>query len=263
MPTEPKLTVLMLTQPSRDKLRVAAWAALCAQTGVPPDAVEVLVLADEACAFDALPTGLDQLGARALAGPTWASEINVHVQAWPTLTDKLNAGFKLAQAPFVTFWDDDDWAEPQRVAKTLDAIDDVYADVYGPATMFRHELVAPTRRTLLYTSPWALPCLNGAVISRDLVLRRPFLARGARPMQHNVGVWLLDLQKDPEIEFATLDVAIVAMAHGSNLNAPRQYRVDPTDRVLDGNEYKAIGSRGAALKVMGEDALMRFEAAVR
>lgn len=261
MPNEPALTVLMLTKPSRDKIRAAAWRALCDQTGVDNANVEVLVLADEGCAFAALPMPLRRPGG--LGGPDWATEINIVVQAWPTLTAKLNDGFKLAKAPFVTFWDDDDWSEPQRLAKTIDALSDQCADIYGPATMLRHELRAPTRRTFLYTSPWGLPCWNGAVIHRDLVVRRPFEPGHAKPHEHNGGAWLLQQKKDPEIDFATIDVRIVAMAHAGGLNHPYQYRVETrTGRVFDGDEYKLLGGVTEATKVMGAD-LTHFEAAAR
>ena len=253
-PPAPLLTVLMLTQPSRDKLRAAAWAALCEQVDV--DNIEILVLADKGCDPATLPAGLG-----ALPVPTWAKAPTV-VDAWPTLTDKLNAGVKLATAPFITFWDDDDWAEPERIVKTLGAIQAIDADIYGPPAMLRHELLAPTRRTLVYTSPWDLPCLNGTVIRRDLLLRRPFEALHAPPTQHNVGAWLRARQQDG-VDFATLDVVIVAMATGG-LNAPRQYRVDPVNlRVQDGHEHAIVGARDAVAAIMGEPALARFEDATR
>lgn len=254
-PPAPVLTVLMLTTPARDKLRAAAWASLCAQVNVPPGAVEVLVLADPGSSVDALG---------ALKPPPWAASADIAVQAWPTLTAKLNAGFAAARGAFVAFWDDDDWSEPLRLAKTLAAIEQVPADVYGPPVMLRHELAAPTRRTLGYTSPWGLPCLNGSAIRRALVQQHPFEALHAKPTQHNLSAWFLARKKEPAFTIAPIDVTIVAMAHGGNMNVPRAFRLDPmTNKVFDGPaEYKLVGGRDTAAALLG-GGLDHFEAAVR
>lgn len=251
MTNEPKLTVLMVTQPTRAKLRAAAWAALTAQANVDDD-VEILVLADGG-AGDSV----------SLSPPAWAASLDVVIDRWPTLTAKLNDGFKVARAPYVTLWDDDDWSGPNRLRETLNAIDSFYFDLAGPTTMIRHELTSHVRRTLTYTSPNGRPIHNGLVIRRELVLQRPFVVKAAKPNQHDVGDWLTQ-RLNEETNVVTLDFPLVAMAHGDNMNVPRSFRVDEHNVVLDGpREYTPIGARGATVAVMGEPALAAFEAAVR
>ncbi len=249
MKTEPQLTVLMATSPARAKLRAAAWAALTAQADVNSN-VEILVLATTGDSVNLSP-------------PPWAAAMNVIIDRWPTLTAKLNAGFKSATAPFVTFWDDDDWAGPTRVRETLDLIDSVYFDIAGPPTMIRHELTSMARRTLRYTSPAGRPVHNGMTIRRELVLAAPFVVKAAQPNQHDVGDWLTR-QIEDDADIIHVEFPLVAMVHGANMNAPQSYRVNEHNVVLDGpREYEAIGARGAVVEVMGEPALAAFEAAVR
>lgn len=250
---EPMLTVLMVTTPTRAKLRAAAWAALAAQANVDANvdgAVEILVLADGGAG--------DSVN---LSPPTWAASLDVVIDRWPTLTAKLNAGFKVARAPFVTFWDDDDWSGPSRLNETLSAIDSLYFDIAGPTTMLRHELLAHTRRTFAYTSPAGRPIHNGMVIRRELVLQHPFVAKVAKANQHDVGDWLTNrIAGDADI--VSIEFPLVAMMGDDNMNVPRSFRVSEHDVVLDGpREYKLIGARGAAIAVMGEPALAAFEAA--
>lgn len=246
---EPQLTVLMVTTPARAKLRAAAWASLTAQANVDGD-VEILVLADGGAG--------DSVN---LSPPTWAASLDVVIDRWPTLTAKLNDGFKVARAPFVTFWDDDDWSGPGRISETLAAIDSLYFDIAGPTTMTRHELLAHTRRTFAYTSPAGRPIHNGMVIRRELALQHPFVAKVAKANQHDVGDWLTNrIAADADI--VSIEYPIVAMMVDDNMNVPRSFRVDEHDVVLDGpREYKLIGARGAAIAIMGEPALAAFEAA--
>lgn len=247
--TEPQLTVLMVTSPARAKLRTAAWAALAAQADV-DEGVEILVLADAGDGVNLSP-------------PPWAASLDVVIDRWSTLTAKLNAGFKSATAPYVTFWDDDDWSGPTRLRETLDLIDSIYFDVAGPTTMLRHELATQARRTLRYTSPANRPIHNGMIIRRELVLAHPFVAKVAKANQHDVGDWLTR-RIDSESDVINVEFPLVAMVHGSNMNAPKSYRVNEHNVVMDGpREYEAIGARGAVLSVMGEPALAAFEAAVR
>ena len=76
------------------------------------------------------------------------------------------------------------------------------------------------------------------------------------------GWWTLD-QLKAGARLALTSEPYVAMVHGDNVANKAPFRVNPTTReVHNGAEYTWLGAREAALEVMGQDALERFEAAV-
>lgn len=186
--------------------------------------------------------------------------------SWAHITDKQNAAVAVTKGEWFTFWDDDDWSDSSRLAFTVLAIEEATDDTafVGPTEMLYHELSAPTRHTLQFTT--ATPVLDKpAAIRRALWSKQPFELR-ARPFggpdPGNVGDWIVRRGLAGGMA-AAAEFVYIGMLHGANTNSPKAFRVDPTTRrVFDGNDYAWVGGREIVAGFMTDEVLKRYEASI-
>lgn len=244
------LSIAMITMASRDRIRAPVLAGLLAQArGLVTD-VELVIGLDA----DAV-VPYDEAQVVAASGVAWQGVRG----RWPTVADKQNATIARTRGAWVTLWDDDDWSAPDRLAKTLEAIGTTGADLIGVERILYHELTAPTRRTVEFTTPAVV--VDGLVtFRRKLWERTPFEVKSA---YGDVGDWIVQ-RTNAGASVRTTAFDYIAMIHGANATRARPFRVDPVNgKVFDGpREFKLRGGRDATAAVMGEETLRQFEAAV-
>lgn len=240
----------MITMASRDRIRVPVLAGLLAQARGLGGAVELVLGLDD----DAVITHGDATTIAA-SGVAWQGVRG----RWPTVADKQNATVARARGAWVTLWDDDDWSAPDRLTKTFEAISTTGADLIGVERILYHELTAPTRRTVEFTTPAVV--VDGLVtFRRKLWERAPFEVKST---YGDVGDWIVQ-RTNAGASVRTTAFGYVAMIHGTNATRAKPFRVDPVNgKVFDGpREFKLRGGRDTAAAVMGEEPLRQFEAAV-
>lgn len=247
------ISCVMLTKPSRARLRAASLAALAAQAFDPPR-FELIVVGDEDDAALTARTIMHQAGLKPV-------NVVVHKKTtWESLAAKRNTACDLAAGDWVTLWDDDDWSASNR----LDAVRRVITtypevEIVGVRSILWHELVSTSRRTVEYVAPVPDYVVGGTLtFRRSLWAKEPFV-----DLPGDEGWWTLARVKVGASLRPTW-FPYVAMIHGDNVVNHRAFRVNGvTEEVHDGPEYKVVkGNREAALRVMGEAALVRFEQAV-
>jgi glycosyltransferase involved in cell wall biosynthesis len=252
---KPLISVVMLTMPSRAALRKLALECLFKQQDRPP--IELIIAMDDggSLTLDEAKLIVDSgVPREVIYGP------------WDSITAKQNAAIDKAKAPWVMLWDDDDWSAPDRIAVTATAINDLDAfDIIGPPMIHYHELIGDKRRLVKFTTPAHV--VDGAsAFRRALWEQQPFrlIPRyDGKPDPGNVGDWIVRHVIDGATVH-TVDFGYVAMIHGTNATMARPFKVDDADgTVFDGPvEFKLVGGRAAAAKIIGEPTLRAYEAAV-
>lgn len=272
----PALSVVMLTTPARAKLARMSWESILRQEDAEP--FEVIIVCDLA------PDDVEYAHHDATYATRDGVPFDVHRihSTFTNVTDKLNAGFDNARAPWVMLWDDDDWSSSDRIAETQATIrmldEDADGDInsigfLSPPAMYRYELAADTHRLFTYTSPTLAPEPGSRPIPACMTVRRPlwekypfFTVKSTKPTQNELGYWTMKRIADGWTPM-TVDFAVVGMAHGNNMSVPTRFRVESVApyRVWDGNEYAlaAEDGRKAVAGLIGATTLHDFEHALR
>jgi hypothetical protein len=246
----------MLTHATkRAKLRAAALPCLLGQTGAPAFEI-VLALGDGEAPSMAEATVIGRSGI----------PYQMVRRSWEHVTDKQNAAVAAATGEWFTFWDDDDWSAPGRLAATAAAIKDGLG-IVGPNSTHYHELCTPTRYTAKFTTG-AHVLDKVAAIRRALWVKQPFrlISRPyGGPDPGNVGDWIVKTIHGGADYQVINDPGYVTMMHKTNTATPKKFRIEAqTKRVLDGpKEYTLLGGREAAVAITGDADLKRFEDAVK
>lgn len=248
IPPKPLISVVMLTMPSRAAFRSLALNCLFSQVGAP--AIELVIAMD-----DGDHLSLDDAKRLVDSG----IPRNVIYGTWKTVADKQNAAIAQATGAWITFWDDDDWSGPTRLADTAAAIArPSQPGIVGPASVLYHELIGKARRTLRFTTGFYV--VDGCcAFQRALWERNPFLVKS---QYGDVGDWIVHrVRGGTSVE--TVDFDYVAMVHGKNATMPgRPFRIGADGTVYDGpKDYQLLGGPEIIEPLTGKVQLAAFAAA--
>ncbi len=155
------------------------------------------------------------------------------------------------QAPpgsWITCWDDDDWSRPDRLALTVDAIEQVLHDreaiedagkptILGSRSMLIHEIVDPRRRTFRYTFGGKEYYFVGGLLAFERALweRFPFAETGEGATVGDECWWQLSLPQDQiqRIEFTRDPEIYCAFIHNNNTANTSPGIGDPNWKPID------------------------------